>query len=127
MYMPISCNFDEQSQVWFIKPGESFLLSDVLDMIDATDWKGSKSFLWDFCNVQKGPDSSPEIRDAADQVAKVQDLWSGSRVAIFVTRDLDFGIARMFSAFVEGLDIDYQVFREESAALEWLSSSKTPS
>ena len=69
----------------------------------------------------KGPDSTPELRDTVAMVDG-SELWTGGRTAILVARDLDFGIARMFQALAEQVDVEYQVFRDEADAIEWLLS-----
>jgi hypothetical protein len=47
-------------------------------------------------------------------------------VAILVRRDLDFGLARMFAAFADEIDVEYRVFREEARARDWVESPTSP-
>lgn len=121
--MPVALEYDPKAGLWTLTSGEMFDLAEVADLIEKTDWKAARRFLWDFRGLTKGPDSSVELRDAVDLVNRTRDLWAGSQTAIVVARDLDFGIARMFSAFAEQVDVEYQVFRDEDAARQWLGSA----
>jgi hypothetical protein len=116
----ISCEWEAEFLVWKIDPGDSFDFSQLSNLITETDWKGARRYLWDLRSLEQGPDSSPEIRGAAGLVERSQDLWAGSRVAVVVSRDFDFGLARMFSAFAEEIDVEYRAFRDEASALGWL-------
>jgi len=121
--MPISLAWNPRAGVWTLTTGEIFDLGEVADLMERTDWKAARRFLWDLRALTKGPDSSVELRDAVGLVEKTRELWAGSRTAIVVARQLDFGIARMFGAFAEQIDVEYQVFRDEQSALAWLGSA----
>ncbi len=121
--MAISLEWDEQARIWTLTTGEAFDLGEIYELVERTDWKGATLFLWDLRGLKRGPDSSSELRQAVDFVDKTRQLWAGSRAAILVRRDLDFGVARMFGAFADQIDVEYQVFRDERSALDWLRST----
>ena len=125
--MPISLAWDAERRLWRLTAADSFTLGEVVEMIEQTDWKGARLYLWDFRTLSRGPASSDELRQAAELVGRRRALWPGSRSAIVVARDVDFGLARMFQVFAEGMGVDYQVFREVETALEWLEASPLPS
>jgi hypothetical protein len=121
--MAISIDWDPQSRIWTLTTGKTFDLDQISDLVEKTDWKTSKSYVWDFRALVKGPDSTDEVRQSVDLVRRTHELWAGSRAAIVVARDVDFGIARMFGAYADEIDVEYRVFREKRSALEWLRSS----
>jgi hypothetical protein len=121
--MSISREWDPLTLVWRIKPGESFDFSQLSDLVNEPDWKGARRYLWDLRNLEQGPESATEIRGAAGLVERSQELWAGSRVAVVVSRDLDFGLTRMFSAFAEEISVEYHAFRDEASALAWLGDA----
>lgn len=120
--MPIRPEWDQDAQIWTLTTGQIFDLAEISDLIERTDWKGATRYLWDFERLEKGPDSRAELRQAVDLVQRTGELWAGSRAAILVARDVDFGIARMFSAFAEQVDVEYRVFRDRQLAIDWLRS-----
>lgn len=121
--MAISTDWDPQSRIWTLTTGDTFDLDQISDLVDRMDWKGSKSYLWDLRALAKGPDSTPEVHQSVDLVRRTNALWAGSRAAIVVARDVDFGIARMFGVYAEEIDVDYRLFRDMRSALEWLRPS----
>ena len=120
--MPIGLEWDEDERIWTLTTGEIFDLAEIAELTKRGDWKGSTRFLWDLRSLTKGPDSTPELRQAVDLVQRTRELWAGSRAAILVTRDLDFGIARMFGAFAEQVGVEYRAFRDRRSAIDWLRS-----
>ena len=119
--MPIAAEWDPAGGIWTLTTDETFELAEIGDLVRETDWKGGSLFLWDLRALTKGPDSTAELQQAVD-LAQTSEVWRESRLAVVVTRDLDYGIARMFGAFANRLDIEYEVFRDERAAREWLAS-----
>jgi hypothetical protein len=118
--VPISVEWNPREELWTLTTGESFTLGEVADVVRETDWGGCKRFLWDLRQLQSGPDSSTDIQHAVDIVKGSEQTWFGSRAAIVVGRELDFGIARMFQIYAEGASIEYRVFRELDSAVSWL-------
>jgi len=116
----IDSRWEAVEGIWRLTPGETFDLGDVLDLLGQTDWKGAKRFLWDIRGLARGPDASGDLRQLQGEIQRSIAQWEGSRVAIVVTTDFHYGIARMFTSFAVALDMDYQVFREETVAREWL-------
>ena len=68
-----------------------------------------------------GKKALPELREAVQLVERSRERWAGSRVAVLVARELDFGIARMFSVFAEQIEAEYAAFRDEASARAWLA------
>jgi hypothetical protein len=54
-------------------------------------------------------------------IEKTREKWAGGKTAILVARDLDFGVARMFQVFAEGIAVEFEVFRDVESAYAWLA------
>ncbi len=70
-------------------------------------------------------DSSQRSQEAIQGFARYMKEWmqkteEKSRVVVIAPRDVSFGLARMYEAYSESPQIDFSVFREADAALEWL-------
>jgi hypothetical protein len=120
--MPILPELDAEGRIWTLTTGPSFDLTEIAEVTRATDWQGAKRFLWDLRNLDKGPASTQEIQEAAELTEANLDIWRGTRIAVLVNRDLDFGVARMFGAFAERFDLEFGIYRDKDSAIEWLRS-----
>ena len=65
--------------------------------------------------------STSEIRDLAE-FAKEHSPFAQLRMAFVVTRDLEFGLLRMFEVFREARSVRTAVFRDMEKALAWLAA-----
>ena len=119
--MPIDLGWDGRTGVWTLTTSETFDLSEIAKVLEQKDWNGGRAFLWDLRRLLRGPDTTPELRRSVAMARRDSDPWAGSRVAILVKRELDYGIARMFTAFADQMDVSYQVFRNEAEAHAWLA------
>jgi len=118
--MSITAELDRSAGIWVVTVGERLTLEDVSEIAATTDWEGVNRRLWDVRNVRETPETTDELREAAALVTRLRDLFQGGRVAIVVSTDLYFGLARMFQVFAENSGIDYQIFREIDEARDWL-------
>jgi len=123
--MPIEVAWQPREGIWKFTVGDTFSLTEVVDVAKRDDLPEAGLFLWDLRHLRRGPDTSDELRDAADSVAKGNHVWNESRTAVLVKRDLDFGIARMFQVYADGIGMSYEIFRDEAAAIEWLTAPTT--
>jgi len=118
--MPITAVLDRTAGIWVVTTGARLTLEDFCLLAFYTDWEGVNRRLWDVRNVRETPETTDELREAAALVTRLRDLFQGGRVAIVVSTDLYFGLARMFQVFAENSGIDYQIFREIDEARDWL-------
>jgi len=120
--MPITAELDRAAGIWELTTGTSVTLQEISDLALANEWEGVNRLLWDLRAVREAPESTGELREAADFVKEMRSVFEGGRVAIVVTSDLDFGLARMFQVFAEGSGVDYQIFRDLGTARGWLET-----
>ena len=118
--VPIAVEWDEESRLWRLVTGAAFGFDEIVELVEKTDWRASKRYLWDFRDLRSGPGKSEDLHNGVDLLELNRALWAGSRAALLVERDIDFGIARMFQALAEGMGVEYQVFRDEQTARAWL-------
>ena len=118
--MPITAELDRAAGIWELTTDGSITLEEIAELALTNEWEGVRRFLWDHRGVREAPESTDDLREAAAFSNEVRDLFAGGRVAIVVSSDLDFGLARMFQVFAEGSGIDHEVFRDRDAARDWL-------
>lgn len=121
--MPIRAELKRAPDFWLLTTGGSLTVEEIERLVHEVEWKGVRDVLWDLRNLREAPGSSGELRDAAQMVAKSRALFEGGKVAILVAREHDFGNARMFQVFAEGSGVEYRVFRDHDAALEFLGEA----
>jgi len=120
----------------YINPGTGLIvltvsgnnrLKDIIqalkDMLVDPQYKKSADILWDFRDITTPHTNSQEIRELVSFIRKNRHVrGSGYRVALVVSRDLDYGIARMYDAYSEGLPFQMKIFREFDEAYSWVDS-----
>ncbi len=118
--MPISASWEPEARTWKLTTAESFSSEEIVELMEGTDWQGAQYFLWDLRQLRSGPDAPDELRATTAWLDRSKQIWAGSRAALVVARDLDFGIARMFRALTHDMGVEYQVFRGVQSARDWL-------
>ena len=81
------------------------------------DWSG-RPVVWDFRAAQFDI-HAPEIRDIAQFILENQPPAPPPRVAFVTTRDVDFGLARIFEVYREHPTTSFRVFRDLDEAMSW--------
>jgi len=82
---------------------------------------GIKAALWDFREMVAGGVTTLQLREMATRHMRDRPDLPETRAAIVVSRDLEFGLARMVEAFVSEGPVDMQAFRDFSEASAWLT------
>jgi len=89
------------------------------------DFKKGMDILWDFRAVNSTLIETQQILDIVNFIKSNQDArGSDYRVALVVSRDLSYGLARMYEAYSQGSPFKIQIFKEMSAAENWLMENK---
>ncbi|UCF64357.1 MAG: hypothetical protein JSW33_00595 [bacterium] len=89
------------------------------------DFKKGMDILWDFQAVNESLVDTQEILDIVTFIKNHQDTrGSNYRVALVVSRDLDYGLARMYEAYSQGLPCQIQIFKNLNAAKNWLAENR---
>jgi len=99
----------------------------VVDLIDTmlshANWKPGTPRCYDISNMETGSLTVDDIRRIAGFGGDRKDETGGGRVAVVVSRDLEFGLARMLTVYLSNLvESDYRVFRSRDEALDWLAA-----
>lgn len=66
-----------------------------------------------------GP-GNEDLKIFIDKMSSYKDIFKGEKCAIVVNNDLDFGISRVYGAKIELSNMDTNVFRDFTKALNWL-------
>lgn len=89
-------------------------------MLDHPEFRPGMQALWRFENVEGPGLSSEEIRNVVSIQKDTISRRGPTRVAIYVERDLDFGIVRVYEALMGSVHIDVRGFRDLDEATRWL-------
>ena len=91
-----------------------------LEMLDHPDFRPGMQALWRFENVEGPGMSAEEIRNFVSVQKDTISRRGPSRVAVYVERDLDFGILRVYEALSDSVPLDVRGFRDLDEAIHWL-------
>ena len=100
------------------------LKSYLLKLYDAPDFDDSLHSLWDF-SLAEGIDNltTEEVRALVLLVASKWNTSSRVRSALVVTRELEYGLARMYEIQLSAMsDIEIRVFKELDEAKKWVGT-----
>lgn len=91
------------------------------DMLTHPEWKSGGLYLHDHRNLNSGTLTVEDVTSIALMCEDRRYDLGEARCALVATRDLEFGLARMWGSLVEGRwDVQANVFRDRDAAIAWL-------
>jgi hypothetical protein len=107
----------------------SVITGDIIDalgrMLKDPDFKEGMDVLWDFREVKSGNSEAEDIREIVSFIRTNQEKRGRNyRVALVVSRDIDFGLARMYEAYSQELPFDIQIFKDIKDAEQWLNPTE---
>ena len=122
--MTISIHIEPESGMAIATWSGVLGLSDARDgasaLWNAPGWLG-QSAVWDFREATFSL-STADIREVAAFITGHQPKTPPARIAFVTTRDVDFGLSRMFEAHRTDPRTEFQVFRDYEKALNWARS-----
>jgi len=102
------------------------MIEDALAEIYARpDYRSEAGVLWDVRAADLSQIKGGEVRGIVEYVMTHRGAPPGTRTAILVARDLDFGLARMAEQQLEAKSpSDVTVFRDMDEAMAWLEAAR---
>ncbi len=125
--MKFSTKIDKKLGVRMHKVAGEVTVSDILaelkQVYSKPDFDSTLNVLWDLRQARLVSTSSMEVDELSRFVADHWGKPGGSRGALVVSRDFEFGLTRMYEVFLESkTPNDVTVFRDYDEALEWIKS-----
>ena len=94
-------------------------------LLQDSQFKSGMDILWDFRQVKTENMRADQIREIVSFIKNNQEKRGANyRVALVVSRDIDFGLARMYEAYTQELPFQLQIFKQLSAAEDWLNTAE---
>ena len=79
-------------------------------------------FTYENTDLNFDPITVDEVKSIATYCGLNRERFGNSKLALIVSRDLAFGMIRMWEGFMEGTwDVTERLFRSRDEALMWLS------
>ena len=99
-------------------------LANMLEaLLSRPDWEPGGRLLVDHSELNAGPITADEVRSLADKASRLRERFGRARCAHLVARNLEFGLVRMWEAYIEGRwDAVTMCFRSRVDATTWLES-----
>ena len=100
------------------------MYSDALDALFIQDkWKPGTPILLDETEMDASLLTVNDVRTIAEICIRRSTEFGPARCAIFVSRDLEYGMNRMWMVFVEGKwEVVVDLFRSRDEAIAWLTA-----
>lgn len=98
---------------------------DFIDLLLGHEmWKPGTAFLVDHSELNAGPLTVEEVRGIAKVCEKRRAEFGQAKFALLVSRELEYGMARMWETYVEDKwDVTTKLFRSPDEACSWLKNS----
>jgi len=126
--MSIDTKIDlEKGEIVHTISGE-FSMDEIIHTVDefwsTRDFPENINVIWDARNTTLHMLTSVELRQFAERTRALSGKMNKGRTAVVVSRDVDFGLARIFEAYLGKLDREVQIFRDVNNAYLWLHNKK---
>lgn len=99
-------------------------LEDVLRggrvLVSHPDWQQGFRVVLDYRGITRFDMDGGGVKDLVAQDVRHEAFLRGSRCAVIASRDLIFGMSRVWTALSERGVVEGRVFRQAQAALQWL-------
>ena len=122
--MPFTHRYDPETRVLYLTASGPITDEEAVAYAQKVAADGSipagRSELADFSQANLTSLSAEALRRVAGVFQRHDVDAASSRVALVVSGDLGFGLARMYQAFRSESAIQLRVFRDVAAAREWL-------
>jgi hypothetical protein len=116
---------DHEKNIAYIKLTGPLTREIILDAFDAAvsdrKYRDGMSRLWDFRNADLSALASSTIAEMAQHSATFPPGINDVKVAFVVTRELEYGLSRMFEAYSTDVKTTVSVFYTLADAEAWLS------
>jgi hypothetical protein len=122
--MPITYRFDGSLRVLFVEMSGTISDEDLVQYAKAATTEAAapqvSDELIDLREVEVPAASTESLRRVAATFRDAERMPAGVKIAFVAPTDAAYGISRMYQAFRSGSQAEFQVFREMSAARDWL-------
>jgi hypothetical protein len=97
------------------------LAAMIAGILSHEEWQPGGAILVDHSELNSGPLTLAQIRSLAAMAAQGREKVGQARIAHAVSRDLEFGLVRMWESFVSNQwDARVMCFRSRDEAVAWL-------
>ncbi len=94
------------------------------ELLSHEKWYPGSPILVNVSQTNAGPLTVDNIKSIASYCISMRSRLGNAKVAHLVSRDLEFGLVRMWQTFIDGeWDTQVQVFRSREEAVKWLKSA----
>ena len=99
------------------------LIGSLKNLYSDPDFDPGMNSLWDLREADVSSFETPDIQNLRNYVGKHWGTEGKSKSAIVVSRDLDFGLSRMYEFYLQSkTSSEVPVFREYDEGLKWVTA-----
>lgn len=96
------------------------VIDAVMQILSHPEFKTNMPSLWDYRECDFSAFNAQDLRRIGDVAHNTVEQNNNARIALLVEGDLQFGLSRMFVMLNEITHLDFQPFRDEEKALQWV-------
>jgi hypothetical protein len=122
--MPVRQRWDEELRTLFVTlsgpVSDQEFVDFATELVGRNDIPPAHMEFIDLSELKRTDVEATSLREAATTFRGLDTTVFETRVAILATSDVAFGLARMYQSFRGDSTVEFEVFRDRAAALEWL-------
>jgi hypothetical protein len=126
--MPIAFRIDKESGIVYTTIEGRITTDELLESLERfmnhPDFSPGLNGLADLRNIEMDTFSA-DVRRIAELMVEYRNKIGPSKTAVVISKDVTFGMTRMFQSFSEQSSIKTAIFRDMEEALRWLGVNKT--
>lgn len=124
----VTTQIDSRAGVVSHRASGELSLREIRETFQATvrdpAFRSGMRVLWDLREATLTSLDEAGIRSLLELNSRYQEERGAGRSAIVVSRDVDYGIARMFQTYAEDLPWETRVYRDHAEAVAWITGAE---
>jgi hypothetical protein len=126
--MPITFRIDKESGIVYTtidgRTNTDEIVESLESLLNNPDFKPGLNGIADLRNSEMDTFSA-DVKRIAGLMIEYRNKIGPSKTAVVISKDVTFGMTRVFQAFSEQSSIETAIFRDMEEALRWLGANKT--
>ena len=126
--MAVKLIFDDKVSFVTVKGSGPVTITDLRqayeELLSDSRFVKGVDVLWDITESKSKMPTLPQVRELQLWIkSRLPDRGTGYRAAMAVNQTFEYGLARLFEVYLEGMPLTFRAFRNRKQAIDWLTAA----